>query len=41
VFLADVEKVDRDIEYVAMIVNVCCKCLSQCFVYTYVASVFI
>jgi hypothetical protein len=38
-FHADVVKVDRDI---TMVVHVCCKHLSQCFIcvlYTYVASV--
>jgi hypothetical protein len=44
VFQMDVAKVDRDVPYVAMVVNVCCKCLfpmfHQCF-QTYVASVYL
>jgi len=31
VFHTDVAKVDRDVPYVAMVVHVCCKRLSQCF----------
>jgi hypothetical protein len=40
VFHIDITKVDLD---VTMIAHVCCKRLSQCFIYfqTYVASVFI
>jgi hypothetical protein len=41
-FYADVVKIDRDVAYVAMVVHVCCKCLSlmfHLFLYTYVASV--
>jgi hypothetical protein len=41
----DVEKVDQDVAYVAMVVHVCCKRLFQMFYlfffWTYVASVFI
>jgi hypothetical protein len=31
-FHMDVAKVDRDVAYVAMVVHVCCKHLSQCFI---------
>jgi hypothetical protein len=40
----DVAKVDQDVAYVAMVVYLCCKRLSQMFhlfFQTYVASVFI
>ena len=40
----DVAKIDRNVTYVAMVVHVCCKHLSQMFYLffqTYVASVFI
>jgi hypothetical protein len=41
-FHANVAKIDLDVVYVVMVVHVCCKCLSQCFIcllYTYVARV--
>ena len=44
VFRTDVAKVDRDVEYVAMAMHLCCKCLFEMFCLffqTYVASVFI
>jgi hypothetical protein len=40
----DVAKVDRDVAYVAMVVHLCCKCLSlifHLFFQIYVASVFV
>ena len=43
-FHANVAKVDRDVTYVAMVVNVCCKLLFPMFhllFQTYVARVFI
>jgi hypothetical protein len=42
-FHADVTKVDRDVEYVAMVVHVCCQGLFSTFhlcFWMYVASVF-
>jgi hypothetical protein len=44
VFHMDIAKVDRDVAYVAMLVDVCCKLLFpmfHLFVETHVASVFI
>jgi hypothetical protein len=32
VFRTDVAKVNRDVAYVAMVVHVCCKFMSQCFI---------
>jgi hypothetical protein len=41
VFRIDVAKVDQKVTYVAMVVHVCCKCLSRCCIcFTHMLQIF-